>query len=225
MIIQSNFKDYYDRVLAHGQRDPKILYHRATKEIPRSALKGSKLGEFLRGFETVWGQDENIHVGIFLIAGKLYPIEIRHNIGEDPQFHYKDPYRAFQPSKKDAKWAATMAKKYPKREAIWGQSDPDAAELNLKHGPVLLLIECGVHIFGKIDTTRGLTANPPLGVLKFPMNSHELIQSIMAFLGTEKPITVTSNDAIRAQAHGLDKTSFRRDPGGPTRKRKKHKAN
>jgi hypothetical protein len=224
MIIQSNFKDYYDRILNHSERDPKILYHRLTKALPQSATKGTKLTEFLRGYEILRGQGETTHVGIILIAGKIHPVEIQQNKEGIFSFNYKNPYRAFQPDKKGNKWHFLLSKKYPQREATWGQTDQDAAKLNLTYGPVLLLVHRNIHIFGRIDTKAGLTANPPLGVLRFPMNSHQLIQNIMAFLGAEKPHTITSTDAIRAQAHGLNQSSFRREKGGPTRKRKKHHA-
>lgn len=161
------------------------------------------------------------HVGLILLGGKLYPLGIYKN-ESTTKTNYQEPYHAFQLTQKEKKTRAAFNLE-PKEEATWGQENPHALQLNQKIAPVIFLGE--FHItFPKTHGYKlwnSVIANPPLNELNFPMDGHLVIQEIMATLNSQPSPTIEITDPYKAQAHGMDKTSFRRDKGGPTRKRKK----
>lgn len=224
MIIQSKFRDYYDPFASGPYRDPKIVYKRVLHHLTQRPETG--LEELLRSNgRTIFKADEH-HVGLILIAGKLYPVHIAWL--QHPKLHwsktcaisYEDPYEKMPISPVEAKWAKIRAKKGKIRPtATWGQTHPEAVRLNRELGPIIFLSDAPIK-WKIADYNKAGAINPKLSALKFPMEGHQIVQNIMGFLGAQDPKTVATTDKDRAQAHGLDKTSFRKDKGGPTRKSK-----
>jgi len=206
MFIQSKFRDYYDNFISPENRDPKIVYKRETSE---KEIQKVSLWNFLRSSDLIFGTGNSHYVQVVLFCGKLYPFGL--TISND--FHlpekdrkkidYKNPYAEFQ-----TKRYMTSSK-----EAGIGADHPEALELNRTLAPILLLRHNGRFIL-----------NPCLKDLQFPMHGAQVIQTLMGFLSAQDPETVEIADKYRIPAHGFDKTSFRKDKGGPTRKRKKIQA-
>jgi len=124
-------------------------------------------------------------------------------------FDYETPYVGFP--------APKYVVNVPE-EAKFGQPDEEALLLNQTIAPVIYL---GAGLSHSGFLYPSVVLNPRLQDVFFPMNGGEAVQTIMGFLSAQDPKTVEIAAPYRIAAHGFDNASFRREKGGPTRKRKR----
>lgn len=256
MIINSDFKDYYDFLLNHENRDPSIVYERKQKSFriyhpthPHLREATDKLQCSVAETHLLWGlrayvrqlemyprpyiQKHNIRtrdVELVLIAGRVFPaaIYVDHENRafsservwdyQTPYVHFKD-LRALRPylfnNRHKGEWVVDL--KIPEVNPEEGFPDEAAVYANKTLAPI-------VHVEEDWSGSLRFNLNPRLRQLHFPVHPAQVVQWLMQFMAPVDPQPVETEDKYRAQAHGFDKASFRREPGGPTRKRKKQHA-
>lgn len=207
MIIQSKFHDYYDS-LAGQYRDEKIVYQR-DEEIITTPIS-NEISNYMR-LDYIAGSRKYKCINVLIFCGKIYPffeVELTYpTVIRD----FKTPYAHMEEPKK---------KSYISSSTIHlpdylggGIENQEAVVLNKTIAPIIL-IENG-------ERKNRVTKNPCLEDLKFHLHPFEVYQALFQFLAPTEPEMVKTEDKYKITSHGMDKTSFRRDKGGPTRKRKK----
>jgi hypothetical protein len=255
MIINSDFRDYYDFLLNHENRDPSIVYERKASTVcvyvPSTAsnrrgtydsrnnyphldeklvltlrlyLRDSEMypREYARKYDVCSKELE-----LILMAGKIYPFtRYRERSACYPYdskgvVDYRTPYQHFEDLRmaRAALFSATYRDdtyilKTPEFVMEEGFADPAAEHANKVLAPV-------IYVEGRFDSGLQLNLNPRLKDLNFPIHAAQVVQRLMQFMAPVDPQPVKTADKYRVQAHGFNKESFRREPGGPTRKRKK----
>lgn len=218
MFIQSNFRDYYDSVARTLGRDPKVVYARKTGFRTNKQFPETVVSEFLRSSRLLRGDDKSHYVSLILFCGKLYPIGVNldENCPDAVGLDFENPYAEFSPKDKGS-WL------YARPKCEFGQEHPDALRLNRSLAPVILLQQDGC--CRGIDDSYATFAvlNPQLSLFRFPVNAAQVYQSLMGFIAPQDPDAPPTGDKYRKLAQGFDNGSFRREPGGPTRKRRNSK--
>lgn len=213
MIINSKFIDYYDS-LAGQYPDKKVVYNRKREtfydvDIPKEfhpIINKYCCG----GTWTIGGRlsKRKDYVGVMLFCGKIFPFGYAET-NQVPR-DFKTPYAEINQEK--TRYFRSPFIKIPEYDGS-GYEHPIAIELCQKYGPVIL-----VH-FEYRDSY--VEINPCLKKEKFHLDAYTVYQDILSFLMAHNPVVPEMNDEIKAEARGFDDLSFRREPGGPTRKRKK----
>ena len=232
MILQSKQHDYYDSII-HKYRDNKIVFKREEqrfnlayfsyqktdraiedRDIANLFAKYTKSLTWRTGFLTK-GEIRYEDIYVLLFCGKAYPfyektvainsysdsitrdfINPHSHIPEDSYVFRSDDFLFLNENYKGEGIVDTLVEK-----------------VNKKYSPIVLL-----------HKQRSIIINPILKDLNFPMHAHDAAQNLLQFLAPIEPNMITIDDKHKAQAHGFDQESFRRAPGGPTRKRKPKKA-
>lgn len=216
MILVSKFHDYYDSI-ARKHRDEKVVYVRETRQLD-SKLDCNVLLRFRRISERFVREQwrgigfpfEGQALNAVLFCGRVFPfLETTRrksksfwNYDTETVRDFREPYKGITPSR------FSNCVHLPDYDGQ-GIATGEALALNRAYAPVVLL-EQGC-----------TTLNPCLEKLGFPLHAAEAAQCLLQFLAPRDPEIVEVGADIRIAAHGFDEMSFRRDKGGPTRKRKK----
>lgn len=218
MIIQSKFHDYYDS-LAGQYRDTSIVYKRETRADPDlQDYFQESFGGLIRRQENV-GYDDDHRVMILLFCGKIYPfytnlmylntMVINKDGPKKTVFEYESPYEKFKSATINTKYWRyyNSLSQYNIDYKEGGIENPIANKVNKEIAPIIII-------------SRGDNLiNPRLQDFKFPMHAYQVLQNLMSFITPSEPKMIETSDKYKVLAAGFDKESFRREKGGPTRKR------
>lgn len=160
-----------------------------------------------------------VYFHLLLLGGKFYPVahvivttacengKVESEGHYRPYFNYKDPYKYWPKYRRYRRVTQT-------KPLAFGQESSFAYHLNKKYDPILL-----VNLSS--NYTLSYQNAPRLADLQFPLSVHETTMEIHNILQYKDPDVVEVADKYKILGHGYDQSSFRRDKGGPTRKRKK----
>lgn len=216
MIINSTpsyMRDYYD-YLVHQYRDEKIVFERKQDTVGLDDLTGGQLHALQ--------EIEIPYLDRLFFCGKLYYHWDGHKrTFETRKREYCNPYPDLQIGWKcdtstiEQSWMDKLrGRRYVHYSGEGVGGIPIVDELNRKYGPILYL--------GASDYRKGnyISINPMLKDYDFHLHPYTVIQELMMFLQSKTPHIPEMSDKIKLDAHGFDDASFRREKGGPTRKRK-----
>ena len=208
MIINSNFKDYYDFV-AHQYRDPKCVYNRETVEHVERGVKtvedlSKANSELSFGMHRGVGWNDEESVDAVIIGGKVYQYHVHY---KDVECHrangnFMHPKYCFQ--EKTIQQAAgegfrLFRQKW--RDYEWGQYIPKFNDLCVKYGPIIWFND------------NNIVSNPCFRENNSLMNildPYTMVQDIMACIGSVEPHIPEMDDITKVEAAGFDKKiSFR----------------
>lgn len=211
MIIRSKFKDYYDS-LAGRFRDTQIVYKRE-----RVNLDIGIAPRYIRGLSKyLYSKGDfapELTVELILFCGKVYPFSClrrsRGGVFLPPKMNYIRPYGDFVLSDIERE-------RLPVDYVEGGLEDPLAERACRDLAPI-------IHIYrrGSFRLSVEVVLNPALKEMKFPLHPYDAFQGLMAFMAPREPVMVEVADRYKVQGKGFDSHSFRREKGGPTRKRKR----
>jgi len=234
MYINSNFTDYYDFCTKYGQ-DSKIVYNRKTSKVsvapknkiwqPPLELDVNDPSQFLKLCA---------HAVAALNPSKVYtkntgwtqqyPISF-YCVGGSPYFLIHETHTVV--SFLEA-WDYMSSKHGKKFSYFSNYSNAlgKSFEALCKHEKLMTLhTHFGAPIFGlnylEYENPQSWTLNPSLKDIKFPVDPVVVYTTIFNSLRASEPQTLEVDDKYKVLAHGMDACSFKREPGGPTRKRKK----
>lgn len=203
MIINSNFKDYYD-ALSYQYRDEKIVYNRENKTY---RLK-DKL-EFEK-FSTKYccEVDCENRIGVFMICGKLYPFSFipdiymfslnENMIKTFGKYDFKNPYKALDKYKQDHKFLYGF--RFSKFQKVTSTDRHDMIiKCQQESAPIILL------------TTTHVIFNPILRPFHIPIDPYTLVQELSMFLVSKEPHIPQIDNETKIDAAGFDKYSFRKE--------------
>jgi hypothetical protein len=231
MYINSDFSDYYDFCTKYGQ-DPKIVYNRKTSAVKVPAKIGHSIDynnnldpqQFLRTIYNVICELNHSRVYCRGRWTHLYPISF-YCIGGHPYFliHETNTTLSFSEA-----WDYMKSKRKEKNSLFSNYSTAVLSNFGSLCVPEKLMqLHAYLHapIFG-IDfyireSPNACILNPCLKAIKFPEDPVVVYTLIFNSLQTPEPKMLEVQDSYKALAHGMDSGSFKREPGGPTRKRKK----
>jgi hypothetical protein len=214
MLISSEFRDYYDTALAHGI-DKTCVYRRRTEVVPvPECLKALPL--YREHPKHDW--EYSFWVGF---CGRLYYGQYFHTSGAQSNVvkYGAEHLRTRQEQKRPT---TDILLRRPCREDVEELEQRDWSQV---------FVDLDVPVFvcktaGYVRNTIELKVNPRLKPWEFfkvfdPFAACGAIQMFLQNdLVKENPVEPVL-DKYKIKAHSMDHTSFRRDPGGPTRKRKK----
>ena len=220
MYINSKFKDYYDFMLSTGQ-DEKIVWNRNPQvvelldEDEKDILNeiDRYLGRFTSVVSYKLSGDGTVELTspvyqVFVLAGELFIVDPTGKLVEDEPAAIKDIHDRTPKRYRYYPWLRTSAER-PSKEDLITLCRSLNSPLITRNTPKLRNRRDWVINFSMKD--RGLNVIDP----------HIVYALLMSYFQSEDPEMVEIDDEYKALAHGMDKTSFRRDTGGPTRKRKK----
>lgn len=197
MIINSDFKDYYD-YLAHQYRDNKIVYDRE-EIIIVDREKYPELYDFSQKYtrESVVYEKRKIvyrdTTEILLIAGRVFAFRSYFDTNECAHIRdYKEPYKMWQNSfwQKSEKLVENGARL------------PKALELNQKYAPI-------IYLHPRMSSDCIGILNPCLKQFSPPISTWEIFQDVMSVLGSVEPKIPEMDDKTKLDSHGFDHHSFR----------------
>jgi len=238
MYINSNFSDYYDFCTKYGQ-DSKIVYNRKTSKIPT-------VDKTLPGRYTIGGYDVN-DPSQFL---KLCAIVIRelnpsktyrlqngwtsnapisfYCVGGHPYFLIHETHAVVSFAEAYAYKNDRLGKRF-KYLSNYSTAVCNNFEANCKPEKLMALhAHLDVPLFGlnyrgveHSDDHNCWVLNPCLKDMKFPVDPVVVYTQIFNSLQAPELQTVEVQNKYKVLSHGMDNASFKRESGGPTRKRKK----
>lgn len=198
MLIDSDFKDYYDVIKSYGI-DKTVVYCRKTSEV---ILKDSLVSNYQR--------EEEVLIGF---CGKIYPLKILRRIDKPDIYFYTQAGYNKALKKKQDRYRYVSHRELE----FWTKPWPQLQELfQSLRTPIFAVTD-------RPDNKRGciITLNPKLKDYQFQhvIDPASAFQSIYMYisgvLGTPLNPTVTIDDKHKAIAHGHDgKYSFKKTPGG-----------
>lgn len=245
MIIRSKFTDYYD-FIARQNRDEKVIYDRKPvchgydrhykhwENKDASRLANTIANRYCWQIDVIKPLVEQCGIGIMLLCGKAYPFSYdspesllsfqgikaysnkdvsKSDVERFTTLNYENPY-ALREAKKTKlrktllRWVL-LRSNFEKIEP--GTELPEGVKLCRLLGPVVLL----AHYV--------CVSNVPLRLVRLPVDPYTAFQDISSFLMSVEPYIPEMDDATKLGSHGFDEKTFKREPGGPTRKRKKLK--
>lgn len=216
MILISKFKDYWDS-LAHQLRDNRIVYDRKQEEfsLNYSWYNGnSDLINYLKDktlIQMVLNASCDIKRSKEEYEYRPFGGAAGYSFEGTGSIHICGKIYKFL-VKKPRGYDSTLEFTYISQE-----ESALAQYLNEKIAPILAFSPFNLGL----SSSNTFTINPCLKTFKFPEHPYEVVQQLMKFLRPKENVMLEVSDKYKAQAHGFDKHSFRREPGGPTRKRKK----
>lgn len=231
MIIESKFTDRYD-FLCHQFRDEKVIYKRSRSKITRHTkentfntnfLKYSDLITNLTYDHIVRGYDNykyQFDIGAVAVGSKLFQYIRTYNAAYTYSFSYDKVKQIAMQRLDDEIHSRKSGTYYSYRQ------------LNdiIKEVDEMLVIKDDTWIKKLREITsvpivrieRDLVIeNECLNDVQCPLDSYSAYMELMSFLQSSTPSTDPGDDYDALDAHGFDRFSFKREPGGPTRKRKK----
>lgn len=212
MIIQSDFRDYYDYVF-NTHRDNKIIFKRMDKDVHLSDEYKEEICRYLRPTTGSFYNHTYKDISLILFCGKIYPfVTLQERVRGFTYYEqyydvysYDNPYQFF---KTNANLKQLTAQ--------FGEKVEIAQKINKNIAPIVLIDE-------KLNYHSIVNINFNLRRYNFPLHANDVAQELMSFLSTPEPEIVEVQDKYKIQGHGYNNQSFRREKGGPTRKRKKVK--
>ena len=235
MRIISNFKDYYDVVLSHGQ-DVSTTFIRKTKEydnkstevkLLKSILYTDDLDEIVVDNSRYFNSDYNLSVNsgnILFFCGKIYPfttiyhtIDYKQTLSYHYDFNSVDKYIIAHGNKKTREEWGKNSKLF-KYFRHYFSKDKLNKLFNIKldnNKLIKLHHELGSPYFLYNKT---LTINPVLKEIEFykTLDVYSTYQEIDMFLtgilGDSEPKIIEVSDTIKKEKHGFDKWSFKTPP-------------
>jgi hypothetical protein len=238
MYINSNFTDYYDFCTKYGQ-DSKIVYNRKTSKVPVATAVVFKNKMWQSPLELDVHDPSQFlklcgHAVATLNPSKTYtkstgwtssyPISF-YCIGGHPYFLIHETHTVV--SFLEA-WDYMSSKHGKKFSYFSNYSNALGKSFEALCKPEKLMTlhtHFGAPIFGlnylEYENPQSWTLNPSLKEVKFPVDPVVVYTAIFNSLQAPEPQMLEVDDSYKALAHGMDTGSFKREPGGPTRKRKK----
>jgi hypothetical protein len=215
MIINSDFKDYYDYV-AHKYRDKKVVYERKESNYDHKKEGDTEFGKFVEKY--AWGSmtrrigdssnDREGECNLLLLGGKVYPFtNVKHAKTNERQWDFKKPYAYIDGKKRDK---TRYCDHWHNRERlVSGECSDLVMGFNQSIAPVIIIwgaYEWHVHL--KSLRSR-VDLNPPIEYLHAPLSTWEIVQDIMGVIGSVDPHIPEMNNQNKIDSHGYDKYSFR----------------
>lgn len=212
MIIQSKFHDYYDS-FAGQYPDKKIIYKRENALLNKSIIP-KEITQYLRQDNYIIGVGYE-SINVLLFCGKIYPFYYKKDYTARITVEirdFKNPYSYFpEPEKNNFSFIRTPI--YLPEYDGKGIENNEALRLCQEIAPIISIEYNGYDV--------KVMKNPRLSDIKFHLHSFEVYQDLLQFLSPVEPEMAEIADKFKIISHGMDDTSFRREKGGPTRKRKK----
>ena len=204
MFINSNFNDYYDFVQKNGQ-DPAIVYNRKEDHIELRTLDKETIAKL----EAIFILQRRLNcigkrrIGdpgyeVFVIAGRLFAVRPDGVQIDDVEAELK--FHNIR-ERNDYIWIR------PKYKNVTTKLLEDICS------------DLGAPIF--CFRRNFVIINPNLKARGYKPNAFDVYSLIFNFFQSAEPEMVPANDKTKMQSHGFDNHSFKREAGGPTRKRKK----
>ncbi len=249
MIINSPFHDYYDYIAKYG-RDPKLVYNRKTEELntrwgsteltskfKELKKKDDRFASIVNALDTVVSElhkkvkkdiEESRRV---LDSGEAYITIIHSKAFAHVEFtcHEKDWHK---PTGIDMhvpmvelteKRLSELQKVIDQRKNIISQPIDLSVLTSDSFSYFTHAFDCPLMMYKYTlrytDTT--ITLNPRLEDYSNKAPAEVVWREIESFLSAAEPTPVPQSDTSKLTAHGFDNNSFKREKGGPTRKRKK----
>lgn len=213
MIINSKFVDYYDSLANSVGRDPKVVYNRTFKVVDYNELKTREekivreVSSNLNLRSVYYAKPAHSDYRLLLFCGEAKFFMIKNYT----RYWFSD-IEEYKNYRIDEKTGHLMTKYNKWYLDLFGKMNISQSQIDSIHkefdSPVISLTGEVIHI------------NPMLKKMKFPYPAYEAYQKIFQFLSAKDPETVEVGNDIKISSHGYDKGSFRREKGGPTRKRK-----
>lgn len=233
MYINSNFSDYYDFCTKYGQ-DSKIVYNRKTSNIstvdktktwPIGGLDVNDRSHLLKlcsdvmrelnpsiTYNNLTGWTSKHAISFYCVGG--HPYFLIHETHTVVSFIEALAYKNDKHGKKFNYLSNSSSSKYNTFESLCKQEKLMALHTHLD-----------VPLFGlnyiKYEYGQKWTLNPSLKEVKFPVDPVVVYTQIFNSLQASEPQMLEVQNKYKVLAHGMDASSFKREPGGPTRKRKK----
>mgnify|MGYP003625085738 CR=1 FL=1 len=224
MIINSNFKDYYDPI-AHQYKDEKVVYDRIERPYDHKKAGDTSFGAFVEKYS--WGALEHSfkkgrqltdkgECNLLLIGGKVYPFtntpsEYGFGKAVEPthqrEWNFATPYAYYmeEVSGKNRSWMHNSQCEM----LTTGERNDKAVEFCQRLAPVILIMgayEWHTHL--KHYRSR-VILNPKLRSFHPPVSTWEIVQDLMGILGSVEPHIPEMNNQNKIDSHGYDKYSFR----------------
>jgi hypothetical protein len=230
MRIISKFHDYYDKASAYGS-DEDCVYVRHTTSPLHDKCDGGGLPWFH------WPERSSPQEGVdykqFWIGfcGKVYYGVFKEQFGKDDEVFYGQDaidqmewFLNLGSHKKESKYWRRFSNKFNRITT----SDDIRRRIGGKWPEKFKTYEAPIVVIAKYPSMREYKVTINNSLLDFSfgkvVESNQAYQQIQYYLmndlnpGMEMP---DFGDEYKLKAHGMDKSSFKREPGGPTRKRKK----
>lgn len=234
MYINSNFSDYYDFCTKYGQ-DSKIIYNRKTSKVPvhnktriwHGPLNNNDPSHFLKlcanavaelhpskVYTKSTGWSNNYPISFYCLGGN--PYFLIHETHTAVSFAEAWEYKNDRHQKRNgyfSNYTNALGKNF---EAL---CKPEKL--------ISLHAHLGTPVFGlnyqEYENSQSWTLNPCLKDIKFPVDPVVVYTQIFNSLQASEPQILEVQNKYKVLAHGMDSSSFKRESGGPTRKRKKIK--
>lgn len=219
MIIQSKFTDYYDP-LVKTFRDEAVVYYRKEERCvdPKSPelidahklLRKYMILPTFRQFKPYY-LEVSLHCVVF--CGKVFPVIVTDISSNRSKFDYVNIEENLRQHLNYTFWTDKQQTIYSKIKGGYfgeGMFDKGAKEYNEKYKAPIVYYD-----------GRSVTLNPCLKELDFHVHPYTLVQELMMFFQSKKPYVPEPTNQNKVDSHGFNKGSFRRERGGPTRKKKK----
>jgi len=236
MYINSNFSDYYDFCTKYGQ-DSKIVYNRKTSKVPVNdkttrilgcvPLDSNNPAQFLKLCANAVELLNPVKVYSKNTGWSLsYPISF-YCIGASPYFLIHETHTAVTFAEA---WEYKNERHQQRNGYFCNRTNAlgkNFEALCKQEKLISLHTHLGVPVFGLdyLDSInpQSWTLNPCLKDIKFPVDPVVVYTAIFNSLQASEPQTLEVQNKYKVLAHGMDNASFKREAGGPTRKRKKIK--
>jgi hypothetical protein len=237
MYINSNFTDYYDFCTKYGQ-DPKIVYNRKTSKVP--VVTKNKIWQSPLQYD-INDPSQFLKLCAHAVAAlnpskvytkntgwtQQYPISF-YCVGGSPYFLIHETHTVV--SFLEA-WDYMRSKQGKKFSYFSNATNAlgRAFEPLCKHEKLMTLhahldtplFALDYYNYQNRPGHLGWTLNPSLKDVKFPVDPVVVYTAIFNSLQASELQTLEVQNKYKVLAHGMDNDSFKREPGGPTRKRKK----
>jgi len=215
VIINSQFKDYYDFV-AHQYRDEKVVYNRKTLS---SDQEGFPENETLKKFAlkhtwddmvSSWSDKKKlIGVGgcnVLIIGGKPYPF----TVGENRQRNFKNPYEYIKNITKEKKPTFLGYIHRNKSELKSGEINKTCIKICQEVAPIILIYGWRKNDYKYNNHYHNhIVLNPCIRDIKPPVDGWTVVQDLMCVLGSVEPHIPEMDNVTKIASHGFDKRSFK----------------
>lgn len=217
MLIQSNFKDYYDYLQGVYGIDEKVVYERVCYASINSKGEWQKTGLYKPQY--LASEDCKYEVCLLAICGILYRVYII-----DKKFYFGLNYADYNEGKYNHIIKLLPKDKFKEftgdlhdNSSYWNDGDNSKdkhhlmpTDLNEKHNCPVLLIKSYRHSSGDEIVAKNVRLSDfGIGQIVSP---HDIYIAISNFLSREKPVIDKRTDIQKIVGKGFDKkTSFRKE--------------
>lgn len=216
MIIESQFKDYYD-YFAHQYPDKKIVYKRKTSQIETKddpgLLKLCNDHTFTHTGHAQLSKLANVGgVSLLVIGGRVFPFKRCYSEEKGYYNDFKNPYSAVKTARKEKSNFSYLFRFRPSWSELETGSRNDLAI------EVCQRLQCPVFLIHGESKYNHATSryesivelNPVLKDLSPSCSTWEAYQWIMEMLQSVEPVVPEPNNSDKIEQHGYDlKRSFR----------------